>query len=132
MADGVKTGGRKRGVPNKVNIAVRVRIEREADPLGFWIAIAKGDAIDMDGGAVRPTLDQRMQAQGVLLRKLLPDARSAPVNLALPGVTEAKDVAIAIGNVLDAVTAGKITLEEAIALSGILEIRRKAIETGEL
>ena len=41
-----KTGGRKRGVANKVTAATRERIEREADPIGLLARIVRGEAIE--------------------------------------------------------------------------------------
>lgn len=38
---GVRYGGRAPGTPNKVTIATRVRIEAEADPIGFLGAVSR-------------------------------------------------------------------------------------------
>jgi hypothetical protein len=35
-AKGIRIGGRQKGTPNKVNVATRERIMREADPIAFW------------------------------------------------------------------------------------------------
>jgi IMP dehydrogenase/GMP reductase len=129
-------------VPNKVNIAVRERIEREADPIGFYITVAKGEAIDAavpigpdrdhtEAVKIYPTLDQRLGAQRVLVNKLLPDAKSVPVNLELPQISSATDVLTAHNVLVAAVASGGITPDAAETLSAILENRRKAIETVE-
>ena len=82
MAKGRKTGGRTTGVPNKVTAATRDRIESEADPIGFLIAIQNGEAIE--GIDTHPTLEQRMSAAVNLARKVAPDARDAAIRLDLP------------------------------------------------
>lgn len=67
-----KWGGRKKGTPNKINVATRSRIEEEADPIGFLCGIIRGS--DVEG--VTPTLEQRMAAAKILAGKVLPDLRS--------------------------------------------------------
>lgn len=75
--------GRKKGTPNKTTIDVRARIEKLADPVGFWIKVAKGEKFT--AGAPNnplvqtdwyPTFDQIMTAQRWLLNKLVADLRS--------------------------------------------------------
>jgi len=68
-------GGRKRGVPNAVNVQTRNEIGEQADPIGFLCEIVNGQEIDGE----RPTLDQRMQAARILAGKVLPDLRAVEV-----------------------------------------------------
>jgi hypothetical protein len=140
---GARSGaGRPAGVPNKVNMVTRDRIEREADPVGFFIKLAAGEAIEAavpvgpdrdhtEKVKIYPTLEQRSQAQRVLINKLLPDAKVAPITLTLPEVKTADDVLAAHAAVVAAVASGQIAPDVAEILSGILENRRKAIETVE-
>jgi hypothetical protein len=134
--------GRPAGVPNKVNRFGRERIEREADPVGFFIKVAAGEAIEAavpigpdrdhtEQVKIFPTLEQRSQAQRVLINKILPDAKSVPVNLELPQITSASDVLTAHNVLVAAVASGSITPDVAETLSAILENRRRAIETVE-
>ena len=141
MNDHPKPGpGRPPGSPNKVNMVTRERIEREADPVGFFIRLASGEAIEAavpigpdrdhtEKVKIYPTLEQRSQAQRVLINKLLPDAKVAPITLTLPEVKTADDVQEAQAAVVAAVASGQITPDVAEILSSILENRRKAIET---
>ena len=82
-----KTGGRKKGIPNKISVATRERIQREADPIGFLIDVANGKAIkaafpSKDDGTktgtvqIYPTLDQRIEAAQYLGKKLMPDLKA--------------------------------------------------------
>lgn len=125
---GTRIGGRKKGTPNRVNLAARLRIEEKADPLGFFIKIATGK--DVDG--TKPTLDQRIHAQGVLLRKIIPDAKSAPIKLALPKLETVADVVKAHAVVIAAMGAGTISPDEAATIADVLESKRRAIETTAL
>ena len=70
-------GGRRKGVPNKINAATRERIESEADPIGFLMRIVRGEEID---GQV-PTLDQRINAARLLSGKVQPDLRSVDMEI---------------------------------------------------
>ena len=67
-----KSGGRKQGIPNRVNIATRERIAEEADPVGFLCRIVNGEEI----GGQTPTLDQRLNAAKDLAKKVTPDLKS--------------------------------------------------------
>lgn len=85
--DQAKTGGRKKGTPNKVTIDVRARIEKQADPVGFWIKVARGEKFTV--GAPNnplvqtdwyPTFNQIMVAQRWLLNKLVADVRAVEIS----------------------------------------------------
>lgn len=77
-----KTGGRKRGVPNRTTAQIREFIAKHADPYPFLAAVYKGRKIKVPdpenpGKAVRafPTLDQRLIAAKILAPKVAPDMR---------------------------------------------------------
>ena len=78
-----RTGGRKKGQPNKDRAATVERIMREADPIGFLCKVARGDR--MSAGAEPnakkkkwwfPSGDQRISAAVTLARKVLPDQKA--------------------------------------------------------
>ncbi len=78
-----RSGGRKRGTPNRDRAFTVARIEREADPVGLLIKVCRGDRMSagLDPGAKKkawwfPSADQRVQAATVLARKVLPDQRA--------------------------------------------------------
>lgn len=84
---GERRGGRKKGTPNKVTIDVRARIEKYADPVGFWIKVAQGEKFK--AGAPNnplvqtdwyPTFDQIMVAQRWLLNKLVANVRAVEIS----------------------------------------------------
>jgi len=87
-----KTGGRRRGTPNRTRVQTLERIEREADPIGFLIRVARGLQLEAapEPGATKktkfyPTADMQLDACRILAKKVLPDQRS--VELA-PGGAE--------------------------------------------
>ncbi len=138
MAIGKKTGGRNRGVPNRVNAELRDEIARAADPIKFLAAVTNGEAIasatnkqDEKPVTVIPTLDQRLHAAALLLHKICPPAKSAPIKLDLPAINNANDVKTAAGAVVSALGAGLLTPDDAKAVSDILEAFRRAIELSD-
>ena len=111
--------GKKKGTRNKTTLAVEALIEGEAETLGrktIELALA-GDTT-----ALRMCLD-----------RVCPLRKGAPVTIDLPAhLTTAQDVAEAISLVVQAVANGEISPDEGGVVSGILETRRKAIETVDL
>ena len=73
-----------------------------------------------------------MAACRMILDRLVPPAKERPISLTLPPTADAAGIAEAQSAVLQAVAAGDLLPAEGTALAGILEARRKAIETGEL
>lgn len=70
-----------------------------------------------------------MAAARLILDRVWPARRSRRVSLALPTIVTAEDVLCAMGAVVDAVAAGQITPDEGAAVAGILESKRRVIET---
>ena len=73
-----------------------------------------------------------LRAAEVLLRRLWPERKGRPVEIALPDVVSAADLVPAISAVVAAVGRGELTAEEAQAMCAVLEVQRRAIETAEL
>ena len=78
-----KTGGRAKGTANKISVATRERIEKEADPIGFLIYVVQGRLMKSapmkdysETVDVYPTLDQRISAAQALARKIVPDMKA--------------------------------------------------------
>ena len=75
--------GRKKGTPNKIGSEVRQLILNSGIPVATLLAIASGRRLLRADPAARgkrtkiyPTLTESMTAAEILLRKVLPDARS--------------------------------------------------------
>jgi hypothetical protein len=73
-----------------------------------------------------------MRAADILLRRLWPERKGRPVLLDLPVITTPSDIAVAMGKIATAVSAGELTPEEAAAVAAVLETQRRAIETTDL
>lgn len=134
-----KTGGRQPGSPNRTTAATRERIEALGDPLGFLTSVMNGEKISAgllkDGGdavEVVPTLDQRISAAAKLADKLVPNARSKPIQITLPKIEKPEDIAPATAVVLTAVSAGQITPDEGKQLADMVEVLRAGFETADL
>jgi hypothetical protein len=79
---------------------------------------------------VDAALSGDMVAARMVIERVVPPMRERPINLALPpDLSTAAAVSAAAGLVLKAVGEGELLPGEAIALAGIIEGRRKAIET---
>ena len=95
------------------------------------LALLDGEAEALTRKAVNMALDGDTTALRLCLERLAPPAKSRPVRFDLPPVRTAADCSEALGAVLAAVAAGNLTPDEASAVAGLLEARRKAIETVE-
>jgi Family of unknown function (DUF5681) len=71
-------------------------------------------------------------AARLILDRVLPARKGSPVRFALPSVSTAAEVVGAIGAVLAAVSDGVLTPDEGTQIAGLLETKRKAIESVDL
>ena len=107
--------GRAQGSRNKATLAMEVIMDGQVE------AITQ-KAVDL-------ALEGDTTALRLCLERILPPRKSRPVNISLPKVTTAEGVAEAQATVVQAVADGELTPEEGSTITGILEARRKAIET---
>jgi hypothetical protein len=95
-------------------------------------ALAEGEL----EGIVRAVIDEAKagdtKAREILLARAWPPRKGRKVELDLPEVKTAADIAAALGAVTGAVSRGEITPEEGQAVAALLEVTRKATETAEL
>ncbi len=73
-----------------------------------------------------------LRAAELLLRRLWPERKGRPVEVALPPVVVAADLVPALAAVVAAMGRGELTPEEAQAVCAVLESQRRAVETAEL
>ncbi len=73
-----------------------------------------------------------MAAIRLCLERILPAVKSRPIEIDLPPVETAEDITAAQGAVIAAMARGEITPDDAGTIAGVLEARRRAIETVEL
>ncbi len=93
----------------------------------------------MEGGAEEITLAVLEAAKGgdmgaarFILERVAPPLRERPISIDLPAIDTADGIAAAQSAILQAVGIGDLLPGEAATLAGIVENRRKAIETQEL
>ena len=73
-----------------------------------------------------------MTAARLVLDRICQPRKGRAIKLDLPKVETAADLMGAMGVVVDAMAQGEISPDEATAVGGVLELRRKSIETAEL
>jgi Family of unknown function (DUF5681) len=110
--------GRPVGSRNSITLAIEALLDGEAEAVTRKaIEAAKGG----DMVAIR-----------IIMDRICPPRRSRPVKIDLPNLSDAKAILKAQEVILQAVGRGDLLIEEAEALSGLIEARRKAFETQEL
>ncbi len=72
-----------------------------------------------------------LTAARIILDRLIPHAKERPVSLTLPDTSSAEGIAAAQNEILQAVADGELLPTEGATLAGIVEARRRAIETAE-
>jgi Family of unknown function (DUF5681) len=72
-----------------------------------------------------------MAAAKIILDRIAPARRGRPVSFDLPRIETPADIANALGAVAGAMAEGELTPDEANAVAGVIEFRRRAIETVE-
>ncbi len=73
-----------------------------------------------------------LTAARMILDRLAPPAKERPLSLALPDTATADGISAAQQSILQAVAIGDLLPSEAATLAGVVEVRRKALETLEL
>jgi hypothetical protein len=110
--------GRPRGARNKATLAAEALLDGQAEAL---TRVCVQRALAGDSIALRLCLD-----------RILAPRRDRHVRLAIPPISEAKDVPLVLTVILEAATAGMVTPDEGVRLAQVVEQVRKAIETAEL
>lgn len=118
FAQGNSLAGNKAGSRHRVTRQVEALLEGEHEALTRK-AIAK--ALEGDTVALRLCLD-----------RLAPPRKDAPVRISLPAVKSARDAVEASTAVLEAVSAGEVTPDEAGRVMALLAAHRAIVETCEL
>jgi len=110
--------GRPKGSRNKATLAVQALIEGEAESI---TRKAIENAKEGDMAAIR-----------LVLERLLPPRKDAPVMFELPPLKTAEDLPTAIAAIIAAVSQGELTPIEAQSVANLLELHRRSLEACEL
>lgn len=73
-----------------------------------------------------------MTAARLVMERIAPVRKGRPVLLPLPAVNTAGDVLAALGATIKAMGDGVVTPDEAATVAGVLEVKRRTIETVEI
>jgi hypothetical protein len=110
--------GKPKGARHKATMAVQALLEGEAEALTRkCIDLAKAG----DTTALR-----------LCMERLAPAMKSRVIHLSMPSIETAADVLKAQAEAIRAMACGEVTPDEAATIAGVLEAKRKAIETADL
>lgn len=96
------------------------------------LALMQGGAEEITRAVLDAAKGGDLTAAKFVLERIAPPAKERPISLDLPDTTTAAGIAEAQAAILQAAAAGELLPGEAATLAGIVEARRKAIETQEL
>ena len=72
-----------------------------------------------------------MTAARIVMDRIAPIRKGAGIPIEMPSIVTARDVDEAMTAITDAMAAGTISPEEASVAAGVVDLRRKAIETAD-
>src|SRR5450631_4031549 len=93
--------------------------------------LMQADAAEVIRTVIQKAKDGDMVAARIVVDRICPIRKGAPVSLELPSVKTAEDIAEAVGALLREMAAGEITPDEASIIASVLDVRRRTIETME-
>ena len=110
--------GRQRGSRNQSTLMAEILLEGEAEAL--------------TRRAIELALEGDTTALKLCLERIVPQRKSRAVSFDLPPIERAEDLGGAIGAVLQAASSGRLLLDEAAALVGMMESKRRVMEAIDL
>ena len=110
--------GRRPGSRNRATLAAEALLEGEAPAL-----TRKAIALALAGDTT---------ALRLCLERIVPQRKSRAAAFELPRIDRVEDLAGAIGLILQELAGGRLRLDEGVTLVGMLESKRRAMETIEL
>jgi hypothetical protein len=95
-------------------------------------ALLEGEAEGLTRKAVEMALGGDTTALRLCLERLVPPRKDKPVAITLPKLMAVGDLPSVTSAVLEAVASGDMTPSEGEAVSRLVEVHRRAVETAEL
>src|SRR6201993_990016 len=95
-------------------------------------ALLEGEAQALTRKAIQLALAGDTTALRLCLERVVPQRKSRAVAFDLPRIDRVEDLAGAIGSIVEEVAGGRLHLDEGAALVGMLESKRRAMETVDL
>ena len=93
------------------------------------LGLMEGSAEEITHAVLTAARAGDLSAAKMVLERLAPPMRERPINIELPATASAQGCSEAQDAILQAVGAGDLLPGEGVALAGIVENRRRAIET---
>ena len=94
--------------------------------------LLEGEAQALTRKAIELALAGDTTALRLCLERIVPARKSRTLKFEVPSMERAEDLPAAMGAILDQVAEGSLFLDEAAALVGMLEAKRRAIETTDI
>ena len=94
--------------------------------------LLEGEAQALTRKAIDLALEGDTTALRLCLERILPQRKSRAVAFEAPRIDRVEDLAGAIGSIFQEVAGGRLRLDEGAALVGMLESKRRAMETIDL
>lgn len=110
--------GKPKGARHKTTLAVQ--------------ALLDGEAENITRKAIKLAQAGDMTAIRLVLERIAPLRKGQPVTLSLPPINTTHDLVKALSSVVASMAAGELTPDEAAIIAGVLELKRRAIETTEI
>ena len=130
--DAETTGGKQRGRPFPKGVSGNPAGRPQGARHAALVAL---DAIDSAAATAileRVIADAKagdIRASEIVLGRIWPARKGRAITLPLPDVKTAADVTRAMATVIDAMSSGDLSPDEAAAVSAVLEGQRQAVET---
>jgi hypothetical protein len=94
--------------------------------------LMRDDAAQIVRGVIDAAKGGDMTAAKIILDRIAPLRKGRPIYLDLPAMENAAGIAAATAALVAAMGAGELTPDEAATIASVFELRRRAMETGEL
>jgi Family of unknown function (DUF5681) len=95
-------------------------------------AMSNGDRADIVEKIIRQAKRGDRASQRLIVDRTEPPRRGSPVKFALPDIVTIADVVAAQRAITVAMSKGRLTPAEAVEVSGVVELARRALETSQL
>ena len=96
------------------------------------LSLMEGAAEEITQAVIDAARGGDLSAARLVLERLAPPMRERPISIDLPDTSSAEGINQAQQAIIEAVGMGELLLGEGSALAGLVEARRKALETIEL
>jgi len=98
----------------------------------FAQALFDGQAETLTRKVIEQALEGDSTCLRLCLERLIPPRKDVPVSITLPKIEGAADIPKLISTIMAGLSSGALTPGEAKAVSDLVEVFRKALETAEL